>query len=132
MKIIRIAYWASTGLLCLMYLGGAFVYLTQRDMVVEAFGRFGYPAYLVTPLLIAKILGPVAILWRKSMALSDLAYAAMLFHLLFALSAHLSVRDGGYGFALAGLVLLAVSFFTQNYVRPGWSPHAGRRLGTWS
>jgi hypothetical protein len=129
MTKFKIAYWSSTGLLSLMYFGGALMYLTQHDMVSDGYVALGYPAYLITVLIVAKILGPVAILWRKSIALSDLAYAGMFYHLLLALSAHLNAGDGGFVPALIGLVLLPISFFTQNYARSGVSPYAGTRLG---
>jgi hypothetical protein len=129
MAKFKMAYWGSTGLLSLMYFGGALMYLTQREMVSEAYVTLGYPAYLITVLIVAKILGPVAILWRKSIALSDLAYAGMFYHLLLALSAHLNAADGGFVPAVIGLVLLPISFFTQNYACSGVSPYAGTRFG---
>jgi hypothetical protein len=39
----KIVYWISTGLLCLVYLGGAMAYLMQRPMVEKGFAVFGYP-----------------------------------------------------------------------------------------
>lgn len=122
----KIAYWISTGLLCLMYGLGAVTYILQRPMVEAGFGDFGYPAYLVTVLIVAKIAAPLAILSRVSVRLSDLAYAGMLFHLLLALSAHLSVGDGGFVPAIVGLALLATSFLTQNHGRKVASPNVPR------
>lgn len=130
MTKIKIAYWGSTGLLCVMYFAGALMYITQHEMVSEAFAALGYPAYLISVLIVVKILGPVAILSRRSIAISDLAYAGIFFHLLLAISAHLNAGDGGFVPALIGLVLLSISFFTQNAVRSGVSPHAGMRIGT--
>ncbi len=119
----KIAYWISTGLLCLIYGLGALTYIMQRTMVEEGFVQFGYPAYLVTVLIVAKIAAPLAILSRISVQLSDLAYAGMLFHLLLALSAHLNVGDGGFVPAIVGLALLAISFLTQNQGRKVPSPN---------
>lgn len=130
MTKIKIAYWGSTGVLCLMYIAGALMYLAQRGTVSEAFVALGYPTYLISVLIVVKILGAVAILSRKWIALSDLAYAGMFYHLLLAFSAHLNAGDGGFVPALIGLVALLVSFFTQNAVRTGVSPHAGMRFGT--
>lgn len=129
MTKIKIAYWASTGLLSLMYFLGALTYLTQYQMVSEAIVTLGYPAYLIPVLIVVKILGPIAILSRWSIAISDLAYAGIFFHLGLALSAHLNAGDGGFIPALIGFVLLSTSFFTQNAVRAGVSPHAGIRFG---
>lgn len=117
------AYWTSTCALCLLYLAGAVIYLTQRPMVDEGFAHFGYPAYLIDVLIAAKIAAPLAILSRISVRLSDLACAGMLYHLLLALSAHLNAGDGGYVPAVIGLVLLALSFLTQNAARNSASPN---------
>ena len=128
MNLGKIVYWGSTGLLCLMYLAGAFFYLTQRPMIEQGFAAFGFPAYLISVLIVVKIAGPLAILSRVSVPLSDLAYAGMLFHLLLALSAHLNAGDGGFVPAIVGLVLLAVSFLTQNIGRKAPSVNVPTRF----
>jgi hypothetical protein len=120
----KYAYWISTALISLLYLASATIYLTQGDMVRQALGGLGYPAYLMPVLIVVKILGVAAILSRVSVALSDLAYAGMFYHLLLAFSAHLNAGDGGFAPALIGLGLLVVSFFTQNAARATPSPYA--------
>ena len=120
----KYAYWISTALISLLYLASATIYLTQGDMVRQALGGLGYPAYLMPVLIVVKILGVAAILSRVSVALSDLAYAGMFYHLLLAFSAHLNAGDGGFAPALIGLCLLIVSFFTQNAARAAPSPYA--------
>jgi len=126
---LKIVYWVSTAILCLLYLGGAAFYLTQPDMVGPLLTGMGWPIYLVTLLPIVKILGPVAVLVRRPIWLSDLAYAGMLYHLIWAIIAHLYAGDGGFAPALVGLIAMLVSFFTQNAVRKGQSPYAGTRWG---
>jgi hypothetical protein len=123
------AYWISTGLLCAMYLAAAGFYLTQGPMVASMYGALGYPTYLIGILIVAKILGPAAVLSRVSVPLSDLAYAGMFYHLLLAISAHLNAGDMGFPPALGMLICLIVSFFTQNAARKGASPYAGTRFG---
>jgi hypothetical protein len=120
----KYAYWISTALISLLYLASATIYLTQGDTVRQALGGLGYPAYLMPVLIVVKILGVAAILSRVSVALSDLAYAGMFYHLLLAFSAHLNAGDGGFAPALIGLGLLIVSFFTQNAARAAPSPYA--------
>ncbi len=122
-------YWIATGILCLGYFGGAGLYLTQHAMVADIYAQLGYPAYLIYVLIVVKILGPIAILTRKSIALSDLAYAGMFFHLLLAFSAHMNSGVPGWQPAAVMFVALLVSFFTQNAVRQGVSPHAGAGFG---
>lgn len=117
------AYWVSTVLLALMYLAGSAMYLSNIAGIQLLFGTLSYPGYLVPILGVVKLLGAVTILWRFSVALADLAYAGMFYHLLLAFSAHINAADGGFVPAIIGLVLLALSFFTQNAARPKKSPY---------
>lgn len=112
-------YWISTTLLILLYFGSAFMYLTKRDFVRKAQVDLGYSAsHLVPFMIVVKILGPLAILSRINVPLSDLAYAGMFYHLLLSGMAHLGVRKpAGAIPAVIGMVLLFASFLTQNAVR---------------
>ena len=121
-------YWASTLLLSFVYLAAAVFYLTNLHLAQDGFVAFGYPAYLVPLLIVAKIAAPLAILSRVSVRLSDLAYAGMFYHLLLALSAHLNVGDDGQLPALIALALLLTSFLTQNAARRTQSPNVPDRL----
>lgn len=116
-------YWVSTALLCLLYLASATMYLLKGETVRQALGALGYPAYLVPILIAVKLLAVAAILTRVSVALSDLAYAGMFYHLLLALSAHVNAGDGGFVPAALGLVVLIASFATQNAARAKPSPY---------
>ncbi|MGV1776865.1 DoxX family protein [Agrobacterium fabrum] len=112
-------YWISTTLLTLLYFSSAFMYLTKRDFVRKAQVDLGYSAsHLVPFMIVVKILGPLAILSRINVPLSDLAYAGMFYHLLLSGMAHLGARKpAGAIPAVIGLVLLFASFLTQNAVR---------------
>jgi hypothetical protein len=120
---LKWVYWISTGLLSAIYLGAGVFYLSNIAGVQQIFGTLGYPAYLVPILAVLKPSAAVIILWRFSVALSDLAYAAMFLHLLLAISAHLNAGDYGFGPALVGVVALIVSFLTQNAARRKPSPY---------
>ncbi|WP_064694728.1 DoxX family protein [Rhizobium aegyptiacum] len=121
----KYTYLISTALLSALYLMSATFYLTQGDTVRQLLGQLGFPGYLVPLLIMAKLLGVAAILSRVSVALSNLAYSGMFFHLLLALSAHLNASDyEGSVPALVGLVVLIASFLTQNAARARPSPHA--------
>lgn len=121
----KYAYWISTALLLLLYLASAIMYVTQQDTVRQALAALGYPAYLVPVLIVVKILAVAAILSRFSVALSDLAYAGMLYHLMLAGSAHINAGDAiGAVPAFVGLILVMVSFLTQNAARRTNSPNA--------
>ena len=119
------AYWISTALLSLLYLTSASLYVIKPGWVRSALADLGYPAYLRPALIAVKILGPVAILARFNVALSDLAYAGILYHLVLAGVAHLGVRKPKDAIpAAVGLVLLGASFLTQNVARDVPSPYA--------
>jgi hypothetical protein len=117
-------YWVSTTLLCLLYLTSAYMYATKGDWVRKALADLGYPAYLVPFMIVVKIVGPVAIVSRFNVALSDLAYAGVFYHLLLSGMAHIGVRSlEGAAPAAIGLILLAASFATQNVAREVPSPY---------
>lgn len=75
-------------------------------------------------MIAVKILGVVAIVSRFSVALSDLAYAGIFYHLMLSGLAHIGVRKPrGALPAVVGLALLSVSFVTQNAAREVPSPY---------
>ncbi len=123
---VVIVYWTATTLLCALYISSAVLYILKRDFVRQAQADLGYhAAHLVPFMIVVKLLGPLAILLRVSVALSDLAYAGILFHLILSGMAHLGVRKPkGAVPAAIGLFLLAASFLTQNDARTGISPYA--------
>ncbi|WP_454677179.1 DoxX family protein [Achromobacter marplatensis] len=122
---VQYAYWISTALLALLYLSSATLYVVKKDWVRQTLAELNYPApYLVPLMVVVKVLGPLAILSRVSVPLSDLAYAGIFFHLLLSGSAHIGVRKPkGALPAVLGLVLLIVSFTTQNAARDTASPY---------
>jgi len=124
--IVSFIYWLSTVLLSLLYFASALMYIAKGDFVRNAQAELGYSASHLVPLMIVvKILGPVAILSRFNVALSDLAYAGMFYHLLLSALAHLGVhKPKGTIPAVLGLIFLAASFMTQNAVRDLPSPYA--------
>ena len=119
------AYWISTALLSALYLVSATIYVIKRDWVRQALADLGYTAsYLIPLMIVIKVLGPVAILSRVSVTLSDLAYAGIFFHLLLSALAHAGVRKpAGALPAAIGLALLVTSFMTQNDARSVPSPY---------
>jgi len=118
-------YWISTTLLALLYLASAITYVVKTEWVRQTILGFGYPAYLVEVLTVVKILAVAVVLSRFSVALSDLAYAGILFHLVLSAMAHIGVRKPlGALPALLGLIFLVTSFATQNFARDTSSPYA--------
>ena len=124
--VAQYAYWISTAALVLIYLSSAALYVVKKDWVRQTLAGLNYPAPYLVPLMVTvKLLGPLAILSRVSVPLSDLAYAGFFFHLLLSGSAHLGVRrPGGTLPAVIGLVLLIASCTTQNAARDTASPYS--------
>jgi len=124
-RTARLVYWISTGLVALVYLGGAAFYITKHDMVAGMYAQdLHYPTYIIWPLAILKIVGAVVILWRPGAMLADWAYASMFWHLLLAVSAHVAAGDPGWPPAAVAWVLLIVSWLTANRVRRVKSAYA--------
>ncbi|WP_353085784.1 hypothetical protein [Stenotrophomonas sp.] len=119
-------YWISTALLSLLYVSSAFLYLSKASLVRNAQAELGFSAgFLVPFMVLIKLLAPVVILSRFNVALSDLAYAGTLYHLVLSGLAHLGVgKPKGAIPAALGLALLAASFATQNVAREMPSPYA--------
>jgi len=118
MKIQKIIYWVTTGILCLIMLYSASMYFTNTEMVRGFFESFNYPRYLVIPLAIAKILGVATILWGKIKWLKEWAYAGFFFDVVLAFTAHMVAKDGGYMFSVIAFFALIISYTLGKKVRP--------------
>lgn len=119
-------YWTSTTLLSLLYFASAGLYLAKGDFVRKAQSDLGYSApFLVPFMIVVKLVGPIVILGHFNVALSDLAYAGIFYHLVLSGMAHLGVgKPKGAVPAALGIIFLAASFATQNAVRELQSPYA--------
>ncbi len=105
----RIIYWIATGLMCLVFAFSAANYLLQTEMIAGFYVALGFPTWLIYPSAIAKILGIIAVLSKKSPFLKEWAYAGFFFDAALALSAHLIAGDGAFAFALLALIATIVS-----------------------
>ena len=109
-KTNRVIYWASTGLLSVLMLMSASMYFFSHEMVSETFVALGYPAYIIYPLAIAKILGLIAIWTRIANTLREWAYAGFFFDFVLAAAAHIAVKDGDHIPAIAAILILLTSY----------------------
>lgn len=112
----KIIYYVATGLLSALMLMSVGMYVFNHDEISTTFVKLGYPAYIVYPLALAKILGLIAIWTRKSNTLLEWAYAGFFFDFILAFFAHLMVSDGEQGGAVVATILLGVSYFFQKKV----------------
>ena len=86
----KIAYWLSTGLVAVMSVIAAFVYLSGGPQAVQGFARVGYPQHLRIILGIAKLLGAITLVIPGVVKLKEWAYAGFTFAWISACVAHLS------------------------------------------
>lgn len=109
MSANKIIYYVSTAILVGIMAFSIFNYFTNYEMIAGFFQKLSFPPYLIYPLAVAKILGILAILYRKQVLLKEWAYAGFFFNTLLALSAHYLSGDGGWAFAAVGMVMVVVS-----------------------
>jgi DoxX-like family len=105
----KIIYWLATAIFCGIMLFSATMYFTKYEMVKGFFQSMGYPTYIIYPLATAKLLGIIAILTKKIPLLKEWAYAGFFFDTVFALSAHVVAKDGGYMMALVAMIMIVIS-----------------------
>jgi uncharacterized membrane protein YphA (DoxX/SURF4 family) len=89
-----IGYWVTTGLIGLAFLTGGAGDLAGGADMVAAITHLGYPAYLLTILGVAKLLGAVAVLVPRFPRLKEWAYAGIVIDLLGASASHAFTGDG--------------------------------------
>ena len=94
------------GAFAAVILGSAAFYVFDHAAAVDAFARLGFPAWLIRPLTLAKVLGIAAITTDVVPSLRRLAYAGFLYHLLLATGAHVAAGEPPT-LALVALGLLA-------------------------
>lgn len=116
MKTRKIIYWVATILMCAMFLFSAGMYFAKTTMVAGFFESFNYPTYIIIPLAVAKILGVVMVLWRKSSWLTEWAYAGFFFDIVLAFFAHQQAGDDVTQTLLV-MILVLVSYFFGKVVR---------------
>jgi len=117
-KTVKLIYWTATGLLSVMMVMSASMYIFKHKDIVKAFETLGHPSYIIYPLALAKFLGILTIIVRPSEVLKHFAYAGFFFNFLLAAAAHLSVGDGDAIGAIFALVLLAISFAFEQKLMP--------------
>ncbi len=110
MKKNKIIYWSATGLLSLMLLMSAGMYVFNYEMVHAEFVKLGYPVYIIYPLAFLKVSAVAVILLTKLDRLKEWAYAGLLFEFVLAFFAHFMIGDGEQGGAVIAILLLTVSY----------------------
>jgi len=111
----RIIYVASTAILVLEILVGAFMDLAHLPYVVQDVRSIGYPTYVLYIVGVWKVLAVGALLWPRLPRLREWAYAGVFFEMSGAAASHVLVGDpiGKYAAPLAFTFLTLVSWWFQ-------------------
>ena len=115
MKTNKILYWTFTGLISAGFLFSSYMYLGKNPELMAGFAQMGYPAFFVTMLGVAKLLGALAIINPWSLKLKEWAYAGFTFNLIGATWTHIATHTP-FMAPLFFLALLAASYYFFNKV----------------
>jgi len=116
MKKDKTIYWIATGILCFLFISGGLMYFFNYDYAHDFFISLGFPTWIIYPLGVLKLLGPIAILSRKSLVLKEMAYAGFLFDAALAVTAHMMVGDGFIYHGIAAIILTIISWIYDRKV----------------
>lgn len=108
MKREEILYWGATGLFCAAFTIGGMSHLLRLEHIAESMAELGYPAYVMSILGVAKLLGVVALLVPGQPFLKEWAYAGFAIDLLGAIASHLFAGDPIFT-CIPPVVLLALA-----------------------
>lgn len=114
----RRLYWWSVGLLSLIFLFSAFYGVLDLQGSYAEYRHLEFPAWLVFPLSLAKLLGVVAVVSNRSTTLKDFAFAGFLYDLLLALGAHIAQQELKVVLPLISLGIWAAAFVMDRRVYP--------------
>jgi len=126
MKKNKIIFWVATAIIIIWEGAMPLSTLLFAPQYVNAGTKpLGYPDYFAYALIVAKVLGVLAISIPKTPGkLKEWAYAGLTFNLIFAFISHACV-DKNIGYMLMPLVvlgILAVSYIYNNKIK--WRPDA--------
>lgn len=116
MKKIKIIFWTATIIIALweavMPIG---TWIFAPEYMTFGTKALGYPDYFAYSLVIAKVLGVIAIIFPAiPTKLKEWAYAGLAFTLIFAFISHACV-DKNIGYMVMPLVFLGVLFVSYIY-----------------
>jgi len=109
MKKLKTWYWVATIIFALMMLMDGFGGVTQQEAGKEVLKHLGHPMYLLIIVGIAKILGAMAILQQKFVAIKEWAFAGFAINFIGAFASRAFVGDGA-ALLIPPLVALAILF----------------------
>lgn len=113
-KMKRYIYLGSTAAFSLSMLLAVYFYFFKNDYVSNYFEMIGFPAWLVVPLGIVKILGIIGMWNRKFLTIREWAYAGYFYNCVLAFFGNLLCPTGEFTLAaVVAIALLVVSYFVK-------------------
>lgn len=109
MKKLSTWYWIATIIFALMMLMDGFGGVTQQEAGKEVLRHLGYPMYLLIIVGIAKLLGALAIVQQKFVAIKEWAFAGFAINFIGAFASRAFVGDGA-GLLIPPLAALVIMF----------------------
>ena len=109
MKKLKTWYWVATIIFALLMLMDGLGGVAQQEAGKEVFKHLGYPMYLLIIVGIAKLLGVVAILQQKFVAIKEWAFAGFAFNFIGAFASRAFVGDG-VALLIPPIIALAIMF----------------------
>lgn len=116
MKKNKIIFWTATIIIALMEgvmpIG---TWIFAPEFMTFGTKELGYPDYFAYSLVIAKVLGVIAVVYPKTpKIMKEWAYAGLSFTLIFAFISH-SFVDKNIGYMIMPLVFLGILSVSYNY-----------------
>ena len=109
-----VLYRTATGLFLLIFVGSVVLTFGDLDASRAETVSLGYPAFTVVPLGVAKVLGLVAVLSRRSRLLTGLAFAGFFYDTVLALAGHLVQRDlANIALATTGMLATVAAYLAH-------------------
>jgi hypothetical protein len=115
-KSQEIIFRISTGILSIIVLMFVANSIFNREMFTNRFSTLGYPIYIIYPLVVAKLLGLIAIWSNRSAILKEWAYAGFFFNFVLAFLAEIHAIDGEYISSPLALIFLLISYISGKKV----------------
>ncbi|SOE23529.1 DoxX-like family protein [Spirosomataceae bacterium TFI 002] len=122
MKKNKIIFWIATIIIALMEgVMPLVTWIAAPQYMTVGTKALGYPDYFAYTLIVAKILGVIAIVYPKTpKVLREWAYAGFTFNLIFAAISHIMVDQEVANIAMPIVVgiVLGVSYFYSQKIKP--------------
>jgi DoxX-like family len=90
---VKRKYKIAISLFCSLFIGSVIYGFVDIQESVDEYRHLEFPAWLLYPLSVAKVLGVYVILKSTSQTLKDFAYAGFPFDLLCALGGHIAQQE---------------------------------------